>query len=271
MNLPDYLTYIFKEINAPLPFKIKYALEKFVKIPVLLINKTFKTKLPLPYLFKEDYILQNNLGKWKIKSHSDYDYSINPMHEEGLAEIFKSCRGVFLDIGAHIGKWSIVAGKTAQKAYAFEPTPEPYTYLTQNIALNAMSDKVVAVNKGVSSAKGEMTFEISATNSSMSKIVSDSTKSAQTLTIPTISIDEFLKENNVATGEIDLIKIDVEGHELEVLKGMKNLLAENKRMRIVCEILHDQTEKPQILEYMKKFGFKSRQLPSKTDYFFEKE
>ncbi|HYF03213.1 MAG TPA: FkbM family methyltransferase [Patescibacteria group bacterium] len=269
MSLPSYLRYIFTEIKAPLSFKITYAAEKFLKIPFMFVQRVFKKKVSMPYLFTNDYVLENRWGKWKIKAYSDYDYSINPMHEKGLESVFTGCRGIFLDIGAHIGKWSIVAGRTAKKAYAFEPTPEPYKYLLQNISLNGLTGKVVPVNKGVSSSRGEMTFEISPTNSSMSKIVQASTD-APTLTIPTTSIDEFLKEENIAFSDIELVKIDVEGHEFEVLKGMKHLLQQAKRIRIICEILPEQVEKAEIIRWMESLHFKTHELPTGNDFLFEK-
>lgn len=270
MNLSDYISYIFKEIRAPLSFKTQYAVEKFIKIPVILFNKIFKVRLPMPYLFKNDYILENRWGKWKIKARSDYDYNVNPMHEEGLEQVFKNCRGIFLDIGAHIGKWSVVAGRTAEKIYAFEPTPETYGYLMENVRLNELSKIITPVNKGVSSHKGELKFEISATNSSMSKIVQDTPENANSIRIETLAIDDFLKEKTIAPERIELVKIDVEGHEFEVLKGMENLLLKSRKLRLLCEILPEQQDKKQIIEYMKNLGFSCRELPTHNDFLFEK-
>ena len=54
---------------------------------------------------------------------------------------------IFLDIGSHIGKWSILlANKKDIKSYCFEPNPESYKYLVENIKLNNLTNKVISTN-----------------------------------------------------------------------------------------------------------------------------
>jgi len=54
---------------------------------------------------------------------------------------------IFLDIGSHIGKWSILlANKKNIKAYCFEPNPETYRYLVESVKLNNLVNKVTCLN-----------------------------------------------------------------------------------------------------------------------------
>ena len=93
-------------------FKLKYVAEKILrKITVFLGLKN-------QYLFNQDYILKTKDLSWLIKAHSDFDDIVRPSYEHEMTPYFV-CTGVFVDIGACIGKWSLLVSKTASQVYAF--------------------------------------------------------------------------------------------------------------------------------------------------------
>jgi len=159
----------------------------------------------------------------------------NP-HEQGevkfLESIVKEGMNV-IDIGANVGITTVtVARKIGRrgKLYSFEPTPEYFNILKENISSNGL-ENVKVCELAVTDQVGRGPFyqkELS------SGIVFE--EGAKKFEVSTTSIDRFLSEEKIE--RIDLINMDCEGSELLVLKGAKETLRKNK-VKIFCEIHHD--------------------------------
>ncbi len=132
---------------------------------------------------------------------------------------------VFLDIGAHLGEFALYAATkvgTTGEVHAFEPHPEICEILRQNVALNAFQGIKVS-QAAVSDIDGSVEFAISedpAASFIWSKKAQAATR-IRTIEVPSITLDTYWKGNGK---KIDLIKVDVEGAELLVLKGSRSLL-----------------------------------------------
>jgi FkbM family methyltransferase len=140
---------------------------------------------------------------------------------------------VVLDIGGHIGLYSVAFGQlvgASGKVYSFEPTPTTNSVLKKTIRLNKMEHIVSVHNDAISKTKGETLFYISEdeADNSNSLIKFRSTEEVHGVRINLISIDEFSK--SIGT-KINFIKIDVEGAEYDVLLGAKETMF---RDRPVC-------------------------------------
>ena len=146
---------------------------------------------------------------------------------------------VFIDGGANIGFFSLIASKlvgTKGAVVAFEPTPLTFSYLKKNIKVNNISNVIVS-NKGLSSAEKNLPFLLTK-NPEGNSIISTENKKLKAgdkvIKISTISIDKFCKQNHLK--KIDLIKLDIEGQELEAIKGSKYILLSNKNIKIIFEL-----------------------------------
>ncbi len=129
---------------------------------------------------------------------------------------------VVLDIGANAGYYSLVAAPRARKVYAFEPSTTSLAELTKNIRLNQFSN-IEVCPYAVSAETGKGTLYISvADNSGMSGLEVPEIFSGITEVVATVSLDEWVSSSAIAA--VDLIKIDVEGAEMNVLTGMKQLV-----------------------------------------------
>ena len=129
---------------------------------------------------------------------------------------------VALDIGANIGNHSIFFAKKFKKVYSFEPNPVTYEVLKINSNYAAEYKNVIPVNFGLSDIEGSLPFRINPSNIGGSSIIDENSPQIKHSTqINVMTLDEFseLKDASVA-----LIKIDVEGHELRVLKGAKTTI-----------------------------------------------
>ncbi len=267
-----YLRYVLDEMEATPAVKLKYLGEKVLKAPVVQLNRLCGLHLPLPYLLREDYVVRNRYGTWRIRHGSDFDYSINPLFEQSLEPSFQ-CRGrVFLDIGAHIGKWSVFVARAnpGVQVYAFEPHPVSFDYLQQNLALNRVTN-VEPIHAAVSSERGRALLEMPRVNTEKSRLVrAPEGEDSEVVQIDTLAVDDFLAERALRASDVGLVKVDVEGHELEVLQGMRGLLEQAEDLTLVCEILRRQTQRREIFELMGALGYQATELPTGVDYLFRR-
>jgi FkbM family methyltransferase len=128
---------------------------------------------------------------------------------------------VVLDVGASVGSYSMLFGQWAGRqgrVYAFEPAPEIRAVLERHVTLNALDGIVVPVAAAASDANGRSTF-VTPGPHGISRLAAGGESSP--LTVDTITIDEFCRREAVKP---DLIKIDVEGAELAVLRGARDTL-----------------------------------------------
>jgi FkbM family methyltransferase len=127
-----------------------------------------------------------------------------------------------LDIGGHIGLFAVVAARLVGeggKVYSFEPTPFTRGVLQEVVELNGCGRIVEIRGEAVSSQRGEATFfdTGNAISNANSLVKTDLSKAE--IRVPMISVDEFAAERGL---KIDCLKIDVEGAELDVLRGARS-------------------------------------------------
>jgi FkbM family methyltransferase len=137
---------------------------------------------------------------------------------------------VFIDVGANAGVYSVLASKVlGSKSIAFEPINETFERLIDNININRISEKVKTINKGVGSKPGELYFTNNHdTTNKVSNINEENTSK--------VSITTLDKEIDTEIEASLFLKIDVEGFEMEVLKGARELLKSGKVSIIIIEL-----------------------------------
>ncbi len=134
-----------------------------------------------------------------------------------------------IDVGAHVGNHVLYfAHVLGLRTVAFEPNPASYAHLVDNVRNNGLEAACSIRNAAVGAAPGQVrTVAASDSNSGMARVEADPGGSVAMVTLD----DEVLAEPR-----IDLIKIDVEGWELDVLRGAEQVLAE-RRPVIYVEIM----------------------------------
>jgi FkbM family methyltransferase len=137
---------------------------------------------------------------------------------------------IFFDIGANVGSYTLLAsGITKANSVTLEPVKATFDILSSNIGLNDLHNKVKLINAGAGAAAGEIGF--SADEDTGNHVIAKDEKGKNIVTVPIITIDSLL-----ATHEPSLIKIDVEGFETEVLKGMEATLDSPLLKAIIIEL-----------------------------------
>ena len=142
---------------------------------------------------------------------------------------FAKADSVVLDIGAHYGYYSLIAAKNNATVFSFEPVKENFEILNKNIGLNNFNT-VQSYNVALSNEDGENIFNIAEASDSSSFHNHPLTRTIEQRVVKTISLDSFFPNQ-----KIDLIKIDTEGHEIEVLEGMKDVINRNPGIKLLVE------------------------------------
>lgn len=111
---------------------------------------------------------------------------------------------------------------------AIEPIPSTYANLRRNVALNALNDRVSCHRLGLSDAPGALRFTSGL--DTVNHVLSDD-EDAAFLEVPVVRLDDLIEEPEPPV----LIKVDVEGHELAVLRGASKTLADARLLSVVME------------------------------------
>lgn len=144
---------------------------------------------------------------------------------------------VFFDVGANVGFHTVIAARCtgpAGRVVAFEPLPANAAALRHNVALNRFTH-VQVVAAAVAANEGRARLALAEEPTWAHLAGGDAAAAERTIDVRVVGIDAL-----VAAGEVpppDVVKIDVEGAELDVLRGMMRTLRE-RRPVIICE-LHD--------------------------------
>jgi FkbM family methyltransferase len=118
----------------------------------------------------------------------------------------------FIDIGAWQGPISLVAQHYSKQCLCFEPDPEAYKYLVNNVNINLFQN-IICENKAVS-----LLPKLSIGADELGGGVTSFTKSLNSIECDTISIEEIFNKYKLTNEDISVIKIDIEGYESELLK-----------------------------------------------------
>lgn len=159
---------------------------------------------------------------------------LHEFEDMGFLLHFLRSDDLFLDIGANIGSYTILASsEIGSRTFSFEPVPETFSALKNNVSINNSQSKVSLFNVGVGARNGKLFF--TSKNDSINHVVIDPAKYLpdQIIEVPIISIDEILSDKNSIPV---LVKIDVEGFETEVLNGMDDLLSNHGLKAIIIEL-----------------------------------
>ena len=190
---------------------------------------------------------------WNVFIHGNYIMEKN--HEKFMLDIARDCEVIF-DVGANIGYYTVQFGRLANgQVYSFEPMSYQFNILKKNVELNNLANVATLKSIVTDSVGVKRIYFSSMNNTGMSSL---ELKSDTYEDVKTIMIDDYCRENEIDA--IDLVKIDVEGHELCVLKGMSTLLSGKKVKNIFIEMNNQTlpaagTSIDSVVGFLDKFGY----------------
>jgi FkbM family methyltransferase len=143
----------------------------------------------------------------------------------------------FLDIGANVGYFSLLAAvKCKVKVVAFEPQSPIAALLLNSVAFNKLQKLVKVEQIALSDTQATMRMTSCPTNTGHSQLANTDDKNGQSYLVSVVALDDWVKENPL--GPVSVCKIDTEGAELRVLRGMSQLL-DRDSPAVVIEIFEE--------------------------------
>jgi FkbM family methyltransferase len=142
----------------------------------------------------------------------------------------------FIDVGTHVGQYTLLAANLVAPAgavHSFEPQPDTFDLLKHNIEANGVLN--VHLNQcALGETKSQVQLYVARPdNIGQSSLRRPDNYSGTSITVPCQSLDDYAEEQGIH--RIDLIKIDVEGAELGVLKGARKILSRGSKPHLIVE------------------------------------
>lgn len=169
-------------------------------------------------------------GKWEPSITSFFKKLVKP----GMT---------IIDVGSHMGYYSILSGALVGnegKVYAFEANPTIFNTLFKNIFVNGFVGRVIPNQLAVYSHSDTLRFNVLKRASGGNSIVEFTEgykeifqENVTTINVQSISLDEYFSTQG--SYQVDIIKIDAEGSEPFIFRGMRKILQENQDIKIFCE------------------------------------
>ncbi|MDP1725751.1 MAG: FkbM family methyltransferase [Bacteroidota bacterium] len=255
-----------KPFSFYLMFKIPYLRGWYFKYRTNWIDKNQNAEIETRIINHIKVFL--TLKDWVQRNLFIYGYY--ELAETGFWINLVENKKVVFDIGANIGYYSLLASKNMDDnalIYAFEPIHKTYSRAKYNIELNGF--KNILLNKlALSAQDGYLEINVgNDENWGMSSITKHNYLSEKTERVESQKLDTFVLKNKIT--EIDLIKIDVEGSEYFVLKGMQVTLQQFRPV-VLIEVLDEHlmnanTSKEEIFNLFWKQQYKAYKILNSTE------
>ncbi|RLE84852.1 MAG: hypothetical protein DRJ67_09895 [Thermoprotei archaeon] len=194
-------------------------------------------------------ILESRDGfKWYVEREdhrlplNDGEYSVRLMLYR-----LASSDAVFVDVGAHVGEYTVRMARVYGRVIAFEPNPLSFNVLKRNLELNGIYN-VTLFRMACGSGRGRMKLFLFGGSSTLLRTV----ESSRVVEVEVVRLDDVIDH-------ADVVKIDVEGWEEEVVKGAMGLI---KRCKPVLIIEHHEYR-----GYEECKGMKERIIEMLPDYY----
>jgi len=222
---------------------INYAIDFIIKNPAKIYKFVLFTWCKM-FGINPEIKLGNIKMVLDLDAHVDRNLFFNGVVDPDLKtfiEKYLKEDGVFFDIGANSGYFSIIAASNAPKGtvYSFEPVPRTFNNLKKTVHANG--NKNISLFKFCIGGKnGSTTFNISHSSDVSGMKQTEYQTNISKIKTKVVNLDTFIVEHKIKV--IDMVKIDTEGAEFEIISNSPNLI--NKIRPILVVEFSNKTSKP---------------------------
>jgi FkbM family methyltransferase len=221
------------------------------------LHQTLVGSIPQPFLIHNKQLKFSSEGG--IMSVQAYYVGEVEYHQTSyLIDNHLSANMVFLDVGGHHGAFALIVGFELKKqnlegkVYTFEPDPRNISFIQKNLAQNDLIDNVEVVAKAVSDKNGKGRFIMSRDNSCnwLELGIETVEELIATEIVEMVSLDVFCEKME----RVDVIKIDIQGGELNALKGAEKIIRKHRPILFV-EIMDYSKDAKEARTYLHELGY----------------
>ncbi len=222
----------------------------FNKLLVKILMREQHVEFPVRQIGGDEWVYQ-----WRL------DFLTNRLEKESLTWCRRLIRPgmVVVDVGAHIGYYTRIFSRLvgdSGRVLSFEPSSENFPVLSKNLSAGKYRN-VTLFNKavGAENTKGTLFVSPGHSNHSLNAGFTESVGQEQVEIVP---LDLVLSQQGIS--QMDFIKVDVEGSEIDVLHGMKSIIANSPNLHMLIEYNPDALqssgcEPVELLALIKQLGF----------------
>ena len=186
------------------------------------------------------------------------------IYERDTVEVFKEIVKpgmTFVDVGAFVGYYTLLAARlvgTQGRVYAFEPNPHAFAILRKNVEENQYDRIVRTIAKAVSNRNTKMWLFLAGGAAGEASLYPGKKDPRERVEVETTTLDEFFAQEGWP--KVHVVKIDVEGAEVEVLEGMREIIARNPDIKLIIEFnpntqIKSRGSYEELLELLRGLGF----------------
>jgi len=154
------------------------------------------------------------------------------------AEITPRINGneLVVDVGANCGFWTLAAASAGARVIAFEPVLDNAALCRENLKLNSLEGRVTLFETAVSDRAGVAEIFVDASENAGEEASMHRQNGGRALRVETVTLDEALGDRDEP---LVLLKIDVEGHEMSVLRGAEGVFSRGLPRYVLIEMVDE--------------------------------
>ncbi len=225
-------------------------------------------------IFYKMFVFKTSFGTYLGRT-VNHRTVLDPDYEPALRKVIdqnynkhKHEEKIFIDIWAHIWRYAVELSKNyGYISYAFEPSPETYKILKSNTILSEVESEVHVFNYALGDKETEMSFDYNEGNDASSKIIQKPDATTVWIKVPVKVFDVLWL--GFDSKKVRLIIMDVEGFEYQVLQGMKRFFQEVWSLDFVIEIMDNQENKQETIDFMHNLWYHSKKIDRDNYHFWK--
>jgi len=210
-------------------------------------------------LFFPEATIANDFANRGVYERNVMDWARDALLPEG---------SVFVDIGAHVGTYTLTMAPKASACVAFECTPKTYNYLCANLALHRLDTKADAHRVALGNTNGTTQLFIRNEDGGGNGCLPFARDTATPIEVPLRTLDSYGLKN------VGLLKLDVEGLEKAVLEGAQETLRTNGYPKFLFESWGDDNPnvparalRKELFDYIESTGYRVVPIRGARDLF----
>ena len=263
MDLNSQIKSYLNLLREGLGLKVKLIILLYILFaPLRFIHKIFKCKFSRHYF--GNVVIKNIDGMFDCGKSYISSRIVTTDSEKELRKFFNIDGGVFIDVGAHIGKYTVTVARKIRdsgKVIAIEPEPFNFSLLSQNVVLNHLNN-VILQNVACSVRDSKAVLYVHEDCPTLHSFYIN--QGLKKIEVNTVTLDTLIK--NLKIDRVDFIKIDVEAAETDVFRGAVSVL-QSYHPQIIFEA-YDEIALNQINKIISNFNYKIKKIDGKNYYAY---
>ncbi len=240
--------------------------DKKFNIAIYVFLRIFIKIFSIPESKISRLIKENNINLYGFKFHTrektlDFIHLSKLYEPETTNYLINISGNTLIIVGGHIGRFALIGSSNFNKVLIYEPEPSNNLILNKNIATNSIKNCIVQ-QLALSNVKGTGQMVSSVESNTGAAYLVNRIGDVQ---VALNRLDDSLNDLNISNGDVDLLLIDAEEHEMFVLEG-SNFFLQNTKATLIIECF----DPKDLIPFLKKYGYTNTGVLDHRNFVFQK-